>query len=227
MGVIFMIKRLADSRYLIKNFLTENLMKCVQGVPSNRVLDVGCGKKPYRHYFPKASDYVGIDRRSISADVRAIGEYIPFKSKNFDVALCTQVLEHVENSENVLAELNRILTDQGVLILSTHGIWIECHEPTDYWRWTLQGLTKSLEDAGFEVTKSYSMEPYPSLFQFVSLYVPTNRLGNLIQICINLTSSILRKFTNKGPKLHIVHVIQATKKFHVLYKKRRLLKYHN
>jgi ubiquinone/menaquinone biosynthesis C-methylase UbiE len=66
--------------------------------------------KPYRMYFPNADYYVGIDKRSASADVKGVGEYLPFRSKVFDTAICTQVLEHAENPTKVLEELNRILS---------------------------------------------------------------------------------------------------------------------
>jgi hypothetical protein len=59
-----------------------------------------------------------------------------------------------------------------VLILCTHGFWIEGHEKTDYWKWTVQGLDKIFKESGFDVIESHSMESYPSFFQFVSLFIP-------------------------------------------------------
>ncbi len=64
---------ITNSRYLVKKFLREKLTKCVQGVSSNCILDVGCGEKPYTKFFPNSKYYFGIDRRSRSADVKAIG----------------------------------------------------------------------------------------------------------------------------------------------------------
>lgn len=203
---------ITNSRYLVKRFLREKLMKCVQGVSSNCILDVGCGEKPYTKFFPNSKYYLGIDRRSSSADVKAIGEYLPFNGATFDTALCTQVLEHVEHSEKVLTELNRVLTDNGVLILSTHGIWTEAHEPTDYWRWTLQGLEKIFEEADFQITESYSMDPSSSLLQIISLFIPRNLIGKFFQIGINLSSIVFKQLRNKAPKIYILHIIKARKK---------------
>ena len=39
----------------------------------------------------------------------------------------------------------------GTLLLSTHGYWMFHPDPTDYWRWTRDGLVRQVEDAGFGV----------------------------------------------------------------------------
>jgi len=202
---------ITDSRYLVRNFLTENLVKCAQDTPSNRVLDVGCGKKPYKALFPNAFFYVGIDISSILADVKGVGEYMPFRNKIFDTIICTQMLEHVENPIKVLEELNRVMTDNGVLILSTHGFWVEGHERTDYWRWTLQGLNKIFKEAGFNIIWSNSMKPFPSFFQLVSLFLPSGFIGKLFQMLVNLSAPILKEFGNRGPNINVVHILKATK----------------
>lgn len=206
------MKRITDNAYLTKKFLAEKVMKCLEGVSFKYILDVGCGEKPYKTYFPNTDYYVGIDKESLSADIRGVGEYLPFKRKVFDTAICTQVLEHVDQPKRVLKELNRILSYKGVLILSTHGFWAEGHEKTDYWRWTLQGLVKIFKDSGFNIIDSYSMEPFPSLFQFISLFIPANLFGKILQVFINFIGLFLKTLGNKGANLYVVHIIKATKK---------------
>jgi len=213
------MKTITDSRYLITRFLSEKIKEICKELPSKRILDIGCGKKPYKLFFSKATNYVGIDKRSASADVLGVAECLPFRSKIFDAVLCTQVLEHVEKPRKVLREINRVLTDNGVLVLSTHGFWIEGHEPTDYWRWTFQGLYKIFNESGFNITESYSMEPYPSFFQFISLFIPVSLIGKLLQVFINLSGLILNSLGNRGPRLHVVHVIKAAKKSKQIYEK--------
>ena len=97
---------ITNSRYLVKNFLREKLVKCIKETSGKAILDVGCGEKPYKGFFQEPNSYVGIDRRAKTADVKSIGEFLPFVDSSFDTVLCTQVLEHVENSEKVLLEMD-------------------------------------------------------------------------------------------------------------------------
>ena len=202
---------ITNRSYLINTFLQEKLVKCIKGTTGDTILDVGCGKKPYKGFFQESNSYVGIDRRANTADVKSIGEFLPFVDSSFDTVLCTQVLEHVENSEKVLAEFNRILVDYGMLILSTHGIWYEDHEVTDYWRWTLTGLKKIFEAADFEVLETYSMDSVSSLIQIISLYFPSRGVGKVFHTILNLCSKFF-KSEYKKPKIFICHVLKARKK---------------
>src|SRR5262245_9708450 len=66
-----------------------------------RLLDLGCGMKPYRSLLGRGVDsWVGLDLgvtpsgRS-KADVLGSGLNLPFKDAVFDSVLSTQVLEHV------------------------------------------------------------------------------------------------------------------------------------
>ena len=201
---------ITNSRYLVKNFLREKLVKCIKETSGKAILDVGCGEKPYKGFFQEPNSYVGIDRRAKTADVKSIGEFLPFVDSSFDTVLCTQVLEHVENSEKVLSEFNRILEDNGVLILSTHGVWVEDHEPTDYWRWTLTCLKKIFEAADFEVLETYTMDSVSSLIQIVCLYFPRRGAGKVFHTLLNLGSKLF-KSEYKKPKIFICHILKARK----------------
>ncbi len=164
--------RLTSSRYLIFSFLlrcVSNFAKEVAGKYDNlSLLDVGCGMKPYEVFFKKGSGRrvtnIGIDQNSNSpADVVAVGENIPFRTGSFEIALCTQVLEHTWNPERVLEEIHRVLVNNGLLLISTHGVWIEGHEFPDLWRWTRSGLTRLLQLSGYKVNSYYSMPSFTSL----------------------------------------------------------------
>lgn len=81
---------------------------------SGRLLDVGCGTKPYRELFA-TKDYTGLDidtertRNLGVADVFYDGDTFPFPDQSFDSVLCNQVLEHVFNPEQFLSEIYRVL----------------------------------------------------------------------------------------------------------------------
>jgi hypothetical protein len=71
--------------------------------------------------------------------------------------LSNQVLEHVWNLDWYLGECRRLLKPRGALLLSTHGTWLYHPHPTDYRRWTRDGLTRELTERGFEVERVHAV----------------------------------------------------------------------
>jgi SAM-dependent methyltransferase len=64
-----------------------------------------------------------------------------------------QVLEHVWDVARYLDEARRVLRPQGWLLLSTHGNWLYHPHPTDYRRWTGEGLRREVEARGFRLER--------------------------------------------------------------------------
>ncbi len=114
-----------------------------------RVLDVGCGLKPYYPFFAGAAEYVGVDvQENPHADLHGAIEALPVGDASFDVVLCTQVLEHVEDPPRAVAELHRVTAPGGRVLASTHGVMVYHPNPTDHWRWTHTGLRRLFEANG-------------------------------------------------------------------------------
>ncbi|HZU20809.1 MAG TPA: class I SAM-dependent methyltransferase [Gaiellaceae bacterium] len=110
--------------------------------PRVRILDVGCGVKPYYPFFAGvASEYVGIDVvDNPMAELRGLVEALPVEDASFDVVLCTQVLEHCGDPAQAVRELHRVTRPGGRVLASTHGVQVYHPSPTDYYRWTHEGL---------------------------------------------------------------------------------------
>jgi SAM-dependent methyltransferase len=112
------------------------------------VLDVGCGAKPYRSWVPGARRYFGIDVFP-GPDVDAViepGRPWPVEDEEFDVVLCTQVLEHVGDVDLTIGELVRALRPGGVAVISVPFIFGEHNSPHDYRRLSRHGARRLLED---------------------------------------------------------------------------------
>ena len=113
-----------------------------------RVLDVGCGPKPYYPFFePYAAAYVGVDVKDPAAELRGTAEAIPVEDGSFDVVLCTQLLEHADDPAAVVRELRRVTAPGGRVLASTHGVQVYHPNPDDYWRWTHSGLERLFRES--------------------------------------------------------------------------------
>ena len=122
------------------------------------LLDYGCGDRPYKPLFVgHVGRYLGADIDiNPTADIlidRTTGR-VDAADAQFDVLLSTQVLEHVTDPATYLQEAHRLLQKDGLLILSTHGYWIYHPDPTDFWRWTRDGLEKTIAREGFEIVET-------------------------------------------------------------------------
>lgn len=122
-----------------------------------RLLDVGCGTRPYRSLFTAIHEYIGLEldtpenRESKQADLYYDGCTFPMGDASVDTVLCNQVLEHVFNPEPFLAEMFRVLRPNGVVILTVPFLWPEHEQPYDCLRYTSFGLKDRMEKAGFEI----------------------------------------------------------------------------
>jgi len=115
-----------------------------------RLLDVGCGQKPYEPLFAGyAHSYVGVDPvDNPRAELKGSVEELPVEDASFDVVLCSQVLEHCEDPAKAVSELRRVTAPGGRVLASTHGVMAYHPSPTDYWRWTHAGLEKLFAENG-------------------------------------------------------------------------------
>jgi len=115
-----------------------------------RVLDVGCGVKPYYPFFAHvAAEFVGVDVvENPAAELLGPVEALPVEDASFDVVLCTQVLEHCDDPAQAVRELRRVTRPGGRVLVSTHGVQVYHPSPVDYWRWTHAGLRRLFEQSG-------------------------------------------------------------------------------
>jgi len=103
-----------------------------------RVLDVGCGFKPWRKFFNTDILYAGIDfsAKCSAADAVAAAEHIPFPAQSFDAIICSEMLEHSRHPESVIGELRRISKPGALLFISSPFFFPEHGAPYDFQRLT-------------------------------------------------------------------------------------------
>ena len=123
-----------------------------------RVLDLGCGSRPYESHFQgRVDSWVGLDMpvpgemNTHLPHLVADAQSLPLTSESFDTVLCTQVLEHVPEPLELLREVRRVLKSDGRLVLTApqynglHG------EPRDFYRYTCYGLEHLGRKAGMQI----------------------------------------------------------------------------
>lgn len=141
--------------WLVLRDLSRDIARSLQAYATGRLLDVGCGEKPYRGLASGVQEWVGFDDPSNpAADVHGHAQALTFDDSSFDTVLCTQVVEHVRDPEAVIAECARVLRPGGALIISAPQYW-EVHEaPNDFFRFTPLGLQMLVEKSGLHVLES-------------------------------------------------------------------------
>ena len=101
-------------------YLERRRIDMVKPYVKGHLLDVGCGpNKLVREY----GDGVGLDTHSWSAAVQVIGEAasLPFKDSSFDTVAFVACLNHIPNREAALREAWRVLSLEGLLLVTMIG----------------------------------------------------------------------------------------------------------
>jgi len=143
-------------------FIRHGLYNAIAGHAGSlkgKLLDFGCGSKPYRSLF-SVEEYIGLDfektghdHSNEQIDVFYDGKTIPFAEAHFDSILCSEVAEHLFDLPAALAEMNRVLKKGGKLLLTCPFVWGEHEAPYDYARYTQFALKDILEKSGFSIVE--------------------------------------------------------------------------
>lgn len=129
---------------------------------SGRCLNAGSGEGLFNSFLdsrPGIQQVTDIDIKEPNAapnHLRTVGSLtnMPLPDSHFDSCLCTEVIEHIEDDAQAVAELARVLKPNGLLLLSVPtppAPYDDEHVREGY---TLAQITQLLESSGFEVINS-------------------------------------------------------------------------
>jgi len=186
----------------------RSLYTFIKGESNNiqgRILDIGCGEKPYAHLF-SCTEYIGIDIETTAeyhenhkTDLFYNGVELPFENNNFDAIVCFEVLEHVFEPEIMVREMLRVLKPGGSILLTTPFIWNEHEIPYDYGRYSYFGLKDLFTKNGFIISKQKRiLSGFALIITLISLYIrdgqeklkelfPKSKLGKVGRWLVYLT----------------------------------------
>lgn len=192
-----------------------------------RVLDVGCGQKPYERLLD-ATEYIGLEfdspanRASKRADTFYDGKVFPFPDDSFDSVLFSQVFEHVFNPNEFLDEVQRVLKPGGRVLMTVPFAWDEHEQPYDYARYSSFGLRHVLAQHGFRVLRhTKTVTDLRAVFQLLNAYTfkktVTGRpyvdiVATLILMApVNLLGELIGKLLPKNDDFYLDNIILAEK----------------
>jgi SAM-dependent methyltransferase len=146
--------RIWDTDWLVLRPLAQLLRQEVSAhvAPGTVMIDFGCGEMPYVDIMRQMKiDYRGADIGDTGSLKIDRNGRVPVPDGSAGAVLSIQVLEHVRDLDAYCSEIRRLLSDDGVLLLSTHGTWLYHPHPEDHRRWTRTGLIADLSDRGLVV----------------------------------------------------------------------------
>jgi SAM-dependent methyltransferase len=214
--------------YFIRRPLFLNIKKLAPRL-SGRMLDFGCGRKPYENLF-NVEQYVGMDMEQTGhehanskIDVYYDGHHIPFPNESFDSVFCSEVFEHIFNLDEIVAEINRVLKTKGKILITVPLTWNEHEVPYDFGRYTSFGIKHVLQKHGFEIVEFKKSGNFVRVnFQLLALYFYSvintkNSIFNFILrmifiVPINIVGSILSPLLPVNKSLYFNNVVLAVKK---------------
>lgn len=142
----------------------------IKGIRVNDlVLEVGSGHNPYPRsdilldkYLEnkeRASNIVLGGRPLVLADVVSM----PFKDKSFDFVICSHILEHVENIQMAISEIQRV--GKAGYIETPTEIWEAIFKPRDYHKWIIMNIDDQLL---IRRKEEYNAAPFGALFDLIA-----------------------------------------------------------
>lgn len=205
-------------RTSIFNSLKENLISF-----NGDLLDIGCGKMPYKNYIlenSKVNHYVGLDIENaleydatIKADYMWDGKKMPFEDNSFECAFGTEVLEHCPEPEVVLKEVYRVLKPDGVFYFTVPFLWNLHEVPHDEYRYTPFSLERHLCNSGFKDIEIKAIGGWhASMAQMLGLWVRRSPMSSRKR---NLLSLILKPL--------IMFLIELDKPEQVVFKEGQMI----
>ena len=187
----------------------KKFSKLIKKDNPKKMLDLGCGVKPYASLFKFTDKFIGFD---IAEDegVDFVGENwdLPFKDDEFDGLISTQVLEHTAKIPETVQEIKRVVKNDGLVFVSVPFVFPEHGIPYDFYRFTRYGLKEVFKD--FEIIEIIPSCGYISTqFRLANnflMYVPLSKyiffpiffLNNILALAADFTAKVF--FTLFGKK---------------------------
>ncbi len=135
--------------------------------PGKRGLNIGCGSTRLH------GQVLNVDiTRTTTVDCVADAQQLPFRSEAFDLVVTQETLEHVANPFQALCEMSRVLRKGGILYCQVPFVIGYHPGPTDFYRFTRQGVRQLVEQAGLHCVRiGIAVGPGTALYRVLVEFV--------------------------------------------------------
>jgi SAM-dependent methyltransferase len=181
------------------------------------LLDVGCGKMPYKKMLLShpsgVTRHIGLDlatgRYALFGpfDLEWDGEHIPLSDNSVDCAIATEVLEQCPHPDIILREVHRVLKPAGTFFFTVPFLWPVHDPPYDQYRFTPFALDRELHAQGFVDIRLDPLGGWDaSLSQMIALWVrrrPMNRWIRMLLTALTMPLVLLLLGIDRVPRRSI------------------------
>ncbi|MBD3207962.1 MAG: methyltransferase domain-containing protein [Candidatus Nealsonbacteria bacterium] len=141
------LQKTALGEWLIKNLTREDLKRFLKENRSEkRTLAIDCDDAlSSLDFFPNK---VWVGEKQMKGKIDKIVDYynLPFQDKEFEIVVCTGLLEHVKEPYKLIQEIKRVLKPGGKIILSASFVFSLHNVPGHYFYFTPYGIKYLLRD---------------------------------------------------------------------------------
>lgn len=182
--------KFVNTREVVKEFVP----KYIKG----KTLDIGGGTSKYRSIItPCVSEYLVSDlHKEDGVDFVEDARKLSHKDKTFDSILSFQALEHIDDTRAVVREMHRVLKDGGMAIVTAPFLGAQHGHPSDFHRFTVEGLKWHFEQEGFKIIKAgkqgSTFAVISELFHF-SFLSPYKKHGRIKRAILNRIINVFLK----------------------------------
>jgi SAM-dependent methyltransferase len=148
--------------------ILDQLLRSLDLAPDAQILDAGCGSGRNMVDFAQFGAVTGVEISDASierARMRGVGEVLqcsitslPFPDDHFDVAVCLDVIEHIEDEHTAMSELYRVVRPGGSLVITVPAyqwLWSD-HDVINHHhrRYTRKSLSAAAERVGWQTVRT-------------------------------------------------------------------------